>query len=202
MRAFLVSVALLAAALSVGPAQAAPDLAYGAYQRGHYNEAFREATLRLEKDKTDSAAMTLLGELYNQGLGVAVSPGKAADAERALGIALLAQLLQVELAARHMDAVGACASGDDGEVRRAVRRDDESRSVFLNGSGQNLDVVHEGPLVGLRQPQQQGRHMAGRAGLRETRRESGRVFDDGGDEIKAGCRFGHIPRIARGKEIG
>lgn len=79
MRALLVSVALLAAALSTGPAQAAPDLAYGAYQRGHYNEAFREATLRLEKNKTDSAAMTLLGELYNQGLGVPVNPVKAAE---------------------------------------------------------------------------------------------------------------------------
>jgi TPR repeat protein len=79
MRIFRLLAALLAVALSMGAAEAAPDLAYGAYQRGLYNQAFREATLRLEKDKTDSAAMTLLGELYNQGLGVAASPVKAAE---------------------------------------------------------------------------------------------------------------------------
>ena len=39
-------------------------------------EALREATLRLEKNKTDAAAMTLLGELYNQGLGVPASPAE------------------------------------------------------------------------------------------------------------------------------
>jgi TPR repeat protein len=79
MRIIRLSAALLAVALATGAAQAASDLAYGAYQRGLYNQAFREATQRLEKNKTDSAAMTLLGELYNQGLGVAVSPVKAAE---------------------------------------------------------------------------------------------------------------------------
>ena len=76
MRNFRLLVIVMAVALSCGAAQAAPDLAYGAYQRGLYNQALREATLRLEKDKTDSAAMTLLGELYNQGLGVPASPAK------------------------------------------------------------------------------------------------------------------------------
>jgi TPR repeat protein len=46
------------------------DLAYGAYQRGLYFTAFTEATKRIEADASDGAAMTLLGELYNQGLGV------------------------------------------------------------------------------------------------------------------------------------
>jgi TPR repeat protein len=46
------------------------DLAYGAYQRGLYVTAFQEATARLGRDPGDAAAMTLLGELYNQGLGV------------------------------------------------------------------------------------------------------------------------------------
>jgi TPR repeat protein len=69
--------ALLAAA---SPAVAAgPDLAYGAYQRGLYISALREASARLERNREDAAAMTLLGELYNQGLGVAADPGKAAD---------------------------------------------------------------------------------------------------------------------------
>jgi len=79
MRNFRLLVIVMAVALSCGAAQAAPDLAYGAYQRGLYNQALREATLRLEKDKTDSAAMTLLGELYNQGLGVPASPAKAVE---------------------------------------------------------------------------------------------------------------------------
>jgi len=67
-------------ALSAGAGAAAqPDLAYGAYQRGLYQTAFREANLRLEKNSNDAAAMTLLGELYNQGLGVPVDPKKASE---------------------------------------------------------------------------------------------------------------------------
>jgi TPR repeat protein len=66
---------------AVAPAQAAPepDLAYGAYQRGLYVTALREATKRLEANPEDAAAMTLLGELFNQGLGVAQDPVKAAE---------------------------------------------------------------------------------------------------------------------------
>ncbi len=56
-----------------------PDLAYGAYQRGQYVTAFREATKRIEANPKDAAAMTLLGELYNQGLGVPQNPNKAAE---------------------------------------------------------------------------------------------------------------------------
>jgi hypothetical protein len=67
--------------LAAAPSRAAPtpDSAYGAYQRGLYVAAFREATLRLEKAPDDVAAMTLLGELYNQGLGVPQDPVKAAE---------------------------------------------------------------------------------------------------------------------------
>lgn len=79
MRQTRLLAAAFACVLSIGTAHAATDLAFGAYQRGHYNEAFREATMRLEKNQSDSAAMTLLGELYNQGLGVPVSPVKAAE---------------------------------------------------------------------------------------------------------------------------
>jgi TPR repeat protein len=52
------------------PAKPAPDLAYGAYQRGLYITALREATERARANPNDAAALTLLGELYNQGLGV------------------------------------------------------------------------------------------------------------------------------------
>ena len=73
--------ALAAAGLaSLSPALAGqPDLAFGAYQRGLYLSALREATARLERNPEDAAAMTLLGELHNQGLGVAADPVKALE---------------------------------------------------------------------------------------------------------------------------
>jgi TPR repeat protein len=55
------------------------DIAYGAYERGYYLTAFREATKRIEKDPNDAAAMTLLGELYSQGLGLKQDSKKAAE---------------------------------------------------------------------------------------------------------------------------
>lgn len=64
-------------------AKAAPggalDEAYGAYQRGLYMTAFKEATKRIADDPNDTAAMTLLGELYSAGLGVAQDWAKAAE---------------------------------------------------------------------------------------------------------------------------
>jgi uncharacterized protein len=57
----------------------AGDLAYGAYQRGRFISAFKAATARVENNPDDAAAMTLLGELYAQGAGVAPDPAKAAD---------------------------------------------------------------------------------------------------------------------------
>lgn len=55
------------------------DLAYGAYQRGLFLTAFNEATKRIEADPKDAAAMTLLGEIYNQGLGVRQDTTQAAQ---------------------------------------------------------------------------------------------------------------------------
>lgn len=61
-------------------AQAAePDLAYGAYQAGHYRRALRGATDRLAKDGTDTAAMTLTAEIYRLGLGVRADARIAAE---------------------------------------------------------------------------------------------------------------------------
>jgi uncharacterized protein len=64
---------------AAGLAAPEPDLAYGAYQRGLYLTAFREATARVARDPEDAAAMTLLGELHNQGLGIRQDPAKAAE---------------------------------------------------------------------------------------------------------------------------
>jgi len=64
---------------AAGSEARAPDLAYGAYQRGLFITALKEAAARLERDPDDGAAMTLMGELFNQGLGVRQDPAKAAD---------------------------------------------------------------------------------------------------------------------------
>src|SRR5580704_6735557 len=55
-----------------------PDLAFGAFQRGYYITAFALATKNVD-DKSDPKAMTLLGELYANGLGVPQDDQKAAD---------------------------------------------------------------------------------------------------------------------------
>lgn len=68
------------ALLAILPARAAePDMAFGAYQTGHYHRAAREATQRLAKDNNDTAAMMLLAEIYRQGLGVKPNLKAAAD---------------------------------------------------------------------------------------------------------------------------
>jgi uncharacterized protein len=55
-----------------------PDPAYSAFQRGFYLTAFREATKRAETDN-DPKSMTLLGELYADGLGVPNDDTKAVE---------------------------------------------------------------------------------------------------------------------------
>ncbi len=55
----------------------APDLAYGAYQRGHYLTAFKYALPRAQLG--DPAAQTLIGELYEKGLGVKYDPKESAQ---------------------------------------------------------------------------------------------------------------------------
>jgi uncharacterized protein len=54
------------------------DLAFGAFQRGYYITAFSLATERAA-DKDDPKSMTLLGELYANGLGVPQDDKKAAE---------------------------------------------------------------------------------------------------------------------------
>ena len=47
-----------------------PDLAFGAFQRGYYLTALRQAMKRIEDDPNDAPAMALMGELYRDGLGL------------------------------------------------------------------------------------------------------------------------------------
>lgn len=55
----------------------APDLAYGAYQRGYYLTALRLALPRAESG--DPAAQTLIAEIYWNGLGAAQDKEKAVE---------------------------------------------------------------------------------------------------------------------------
>jgi len=55
-----------------------PDLAFGAFQRGFYLTALSLATRRID-EKKDIKAMTLLGEIYGNGFGVARDDSKAAE---------------------------------------------------------------------------------------------------------------------------
>ena len=61
-----------------GAAASEGDVAYGAYQRGHYLTAFNEARKRVE-ETGDPKAMALLAELYANGLGVPKDDAKAVE---------------------------------------------------------------------------------------------------------------------------
>jgi hypothetical protein len=64
--------------LETTAATAGADLVFGAFQRGCYLTAFSLATQRAA-DRSDPKAMTLLGELYANGLGVPQDDKRAAD---------------------------------------------------------------------------------------------------------------------------
>lgn len=138
---------------AVDPARAGSlDLAYGAYQRGLYLTAYREATARLDRDPEDAAAMTLLGELYNQGLAVRQDTAQAAEWYR--------------LAARHGDAhamasLGLMAADGRGLARDPVKARDwlekaASRgeptacynlALLLLASGSDADIARAATLL-------------------------------------------------------
>jgi TPR repeat protein len=55
---------------STEPAGPPPDLAFGAFQRGLFFAALEEALKRVKENPDDAPAMTLLGELYRDGVSV------------------------------------------------------------------------------------------------------------------------------------
>lgn len=105
------------ATMTIAMDPARVDLAYGAYQRGLYLTAFRDATARLDHNHDDSAAMTLLGELYNQGLGVRQSSKQAAD--------------WYQLAAAHGDAHAMASLGLMSIDGRGLPKDDKKGRDWL-----------------------------------------------------------------------
>lgn len=110
--------------------RATGDLAFAAYQRGLYVTAFVAATERLEDDPDDAAAMTLIGELYRQGLGLPRDLSRAREwyelaasrgdpnAEFALG----------EMILQAMD------SGDENSTEADPALIDEARGHFLRAA--------------------------------------------------------------------
>ena len=58
-------------------ADAGADAAFGAYQRGFYITALREAMDRVSANPHDAAAMTLIGEIYRDGYAVKQDTGEA-----------------------------------------------------------------------------------------------------------------------------
>jgi TPR repeat protein len=71
------TIAKPAPALPTIPTNPNLDLAYGAYQRGYYITALGEARKRLAANPNDGPAMTLIGQLFDQGLGVPTNPHEA-----------------------------------------------------------------------------------------------------------------------------
>ena len=67
------------APLKPKPGEPQGDLAFGAYQRGYYLTALREAERRLTTDAKDAAAMTLVGEIYHDGLALPRDDKEAAN---------------------------------------------------------------------------------------------------------------------------
>lgn len=65
--------------ISAPPQESSGDRAFAAYQTGYYYLAYKEALERIEHNPQDAAAMTLLGELYGQGLGIPIDPAAAAQ---------------------------------------------------------------------------------------------------------------------------
>ncbi|MCB1454741.1 MAG: sel1 repeat family protein, partial [Nitratireductor sp.] len=62
-------------ALAISEFDPRADAAYGAFQRGYYLTAFE---LALERAKNgDAAAQTLIAEMYDKGLGIALDPKEA-----------------------------------------------------------------------------------------------------------------------------
>jgi TPR repeat protein len=92
-------------------------MAYGAYQRGLYLTALNAATKRLDQNPDDAAAMTLIGELHNQGLGIRPDARKAAEWYR--------------LAAQHGDASALAMLGLMAVDGRGMDKDPQQGKAWL-----------------------------------------------------------------------
>jgi TPR repeat protein len=108
------------------------DAAYGAFQRGQYATALHEAMHRLELDQNDAPAMTLMGELYKDGLGVKRDLSEAAH--------------WYKLGADHGDRQAQFIIGMAYLEGKAVERDPQQAIFYLTKAA---DQGHGGALYNL-----------------------------------------------------
>jgi TPR repeat protein len=130
----------------------APDIAFGAYQRGFYQTALREAMRRIAANPHDGPAMTLIGEIYKEGVSVKQDPAEAArwyrlaadvgdrQAQFALGLMLLigAQGVEKDRAGASAFFEKAAAQGHAGALYNlgvmAIEGDGKSGSDFARAA--------------------------------------------------------------------
>lgn len=128
------------------------DYAFADYQRGFYKAAFQGALLRVGRNPQDAAAMTLLAEIYADGLGVARDPVKARswyesaaaqndpNAQFALAMLVLedsAAAAGPEKSSKHGEALALLQKAADGGHPLAAY----NLAVALIGTRQQADLV-------------------------------------------------------------
>lgn len=136
------------------------DYAFADYQRGFYKAAFQGALLRVGRNPRDGAAMTLLAEIYAQGLGVARDPAKArswyesaaaqgdANARFAFAMLLLAESAgasEPEKSRKHGAALALLQQAADQKHPLAAY----NLAVALIGARQQADLVRAVTLLRL-----------------------------------------------------
>src|ERR1700691_4318104 len=109
------------------------DMAFGAYQRGNFLYAFWEAERRLDANPKDTAAMTLIGEIYRDGAAVARSNQEASRWYR------LASNLGDSQAAYELGAL--LIQGEDGVAKDPVA----AKAQFQRAAAKN----HPGAMYNL-----------------------------------------------------
>lgn len=145
-----------------------PDIAFGAFQRGFFLTAFKEATKRVEKNPDDGAAMALIGEIFKDGLGVRGDKAEAVrwfklaanrgdrEAAFALGRAYLAgqgTKKDIALARKYFEQAAAKGHGAalynlgimeiGGDPRRKTGNFEKAADYFRKGAAEgSMDAVY------------------------------------------------------------
>jgi TPR repeat protein len=113
-----------------------PDAAFGAYQRGYVITALREAEKRIAANSKDAAAMTLIGEIYRDGMAVKLDVAEASRWYR-LASELGDKQAQFQLGVLMLD--GADGVPKDREAAKAQFR--KAAAQGLPGALYNLAVL-------------------------------------------------------------
>jgi TPR repeat protein len=126
------------------------DTAFAAYQTGHYYAALEAALSRVEKAPDDTAAMTLLGELYRQGLGVPIDLKQAAEWYNAAALkgdaaaAFALALMKTEGRGTEKDLSGAAMLFEQAADKGNSQAEYNLGLLSLSGEGLDLDTAQAG----------------------------------------------------------